>query len=187
MSYFNANIAPTFVLLIKTHIMKLTLKIFTVLFISLLMSCGGKEEKKEETNSFQKKAPTEKTEAPKAEKVVPPSERVDLVNKGVGPIKSLVLPAEIDQAMATKGAEIFKANCTACHRPDKKFIGPAPKGVLDIRTPEWVMNMILNPEVMVVEDPLAKELLMEFNGSPMANQNLSEADARAVLEYFRTL
>lgn len=37
------------------------------------------------------------------------------------------------------------------------------------------------------KDPLAKELLIEFNGSPMANQNLSQEDARAVLEYFRTL
>ncbi|MCX7547270.1 cytochrome c [Xanthomarina sp. F1114] len=167
--------------------MKLTLKIFTVLFISLLMSCGGKEEKKEETNTFQKKAPVEKKEAPKEAEVVPPSKRVDLVNKGVGPIKSLELPAEIDQSLATKGEDIFKKMCTACHRPDKKFIGPAPKGVLDIRTPEWVMNMILNPEVMVKEDPLAKELLVEFNGSPMANQNLTEDEARAVLEYFRTL
>ena len=49
------------------------------------------------------------------------------------------------------------------------------------------MNMILNPEQMVKEDPLAKELLIEFNGSPMANQGLTEEDARAVLEYFRTL
>ena len=75
----------------------------------------------------------------------------------------------------------------ACHRPDKKFIGPAPKGVLERRTPEWVMNMILNPEEMVQKDPLAKDLLVEFNGSPMANQNLTEEEARAVLEYFRTL
>ena len=49
------------------------------------------------------------------------------------------------------------------------------------------MNMILNPDVMVNEDPLAKDLLMEFNGSPMANQNLTEDEARAILEYFRTL
>jgi hypothetical protein len=40
---------------------------------------------------------------------------------------------------------------------------------------------------MVQKDPMAKKLLMEFNGSPMANQNLTEDDARAVLEYFRTL
>jgi hypothetical protein len=70
---------------------------------------------------------------------------------------------------------------------DKKFIGPAPKGILERRSPEWVMNMILNPEVMVKEDSLAKALLAEFNGAPMANQNLTEEQARAVLEYFRTL
>ena len=77
--------------------------------------------------------------------------------------------------------------CLACHRVDKKFIGPAPKGILERRSPEWVMNMILNPEVMVKEDPLAKALLAEFNGAPMANQSLTEEEARAVLEYFRTL
>jgi hypothetical protein len=49
------------------------------------------------------------------------------------------------------------------------------------------MNMILNPEVMIKEDPLTEELLKEFNGAPMANQNLKEDEARAVLEYFRTL
>ena len=49
------------------------------------------------------------------------------------------------------------------------------------------MNMILNPDVMVQEDPIAKKLLMENNGSPMANQNLTNEEARAVLEYFRTL
>lgn len=167
--------------------MKVTLKIITVLFVSLLISCGGKEEKKEETISYQKKAPTEKKEdTPKVE-AVKASERVDLTSKGVGPITSLELPAEIDQAMATQGADIFKKMCTACHRDGKKFIGPAPNGVLERRTPEWVMNMILNPEEMVQNDPLAKDLLIEFNGSPMANQNLTEDEARAVLEYFRTL
>jgi len=166
--------------------MKSTLKVFTALFISLLISCGGKEEKKEETINFQKKAPTEKKETPKVE-TVKASEKVDLTNKGIGPIKSLELPAEIDQSMAAKGEDVFKKMCTACHRTDKKFIGPAPTGILERRTPEWIMNMILNPEEMTQSDPLAKELLVEFNGSPMANQNLTEEEARAVLEYFRTL
>ena len=75
----------------------------------------------------------------------------------------------------------------ACHRIGKKFIGPPPNGILARRSPEWVMNMILNPEVMVKEDPLAKDLLQEFNGAPMANQGLTEEQARSVLEYFRTL
>ena len=49
------------------------------------------------------------------------------------------------------------------------------------------MNMILDPEGMVIKDPLAKDLLIEFNGAPMANQSLTEEDARSVLEYFRTI
>ncbi|GAB4230125.1 MAG: hypothetical protein Tsb0034_01900 [Ekhidna sp.] len=108
-------------------------------------------------------------------------------NYGVGPIKEFVLPAEVDAALANNGKEVFEAKCTACHKAEKKFIGPSPKDILSRRTPAWVMNMILNPEEMVQKDPIAKQLLMDFNGSPMANQNLTEEEARAVLEYFRTL
>ncbi|MDD7887953.1 cytochrome c [Flavivirga sp. 57AJ16] len=165
--------------------MKKTLNIAMVLFVSLLISCGGKEEKKKAGFSYEKKTSTEQ----KLEKVesVPASKKIDLANKGIGPITSINLPPKIDQTMATHGADVFKKMCTACHRPDKKFIGPAPKNILSRRSPEWIMNMILNPNEMVQKDPLAKALLIEFNGSPMANQNLSEEDARAVLEYFRTL
>jgi mono/diheme cytochrome c family protein len=112
---------------------------------------------------------------------------VDLTNKGIGPIKNVEISATIDDAMAAKGMEVYKTKCMACHKPDKKFIGPAPKGIMERRTPEWIMNMILNPEEMTQNDPLAKALLMEFNGSPMANQHLTEEEARQVLEYFRTL
>jgi len=108
-------------------------------------------------------------------------------NHGIGPVKAFTLPAEIDQELALKGKEVYEAMCTACHKPDKKFIGPAPKDILTKRTPAWVMNMILNPDEMTQKDPIAKQLLIEANGSPMANQNLTEEQARAVLEYFRTL
>lgn len=165
--------------------MKQALKILTVLLISLLMSCGGKEEKKKESFSYEKAVPTEQTVT--NTESVPASKRIALNDKGIGPIKSVALAAEIDQAMAAHGEDVYKKMCTACHRPDKKFIGPAPLGILERRTPEWVMNMILNPEEMLQTDPLAKDLLTEFNGAPMANQNLTEAEARAVLEYFRTL
>ncbi|MBC32250.1 MAG: cytochrome C [Muricauda sp.] len=168
--------------------MKIGSKAIALLFSLLMMACGGKEEKKKEGFSVErKKAKTETTVETNATETVKPSERVDLDNKGVGPITSLTLAAEIDQAMAKQGEAVFNQMCTACHRVGKKFIGPAPNGILERRTPEWVMNMILNPEVMVKEDPLAKDLLMEFNGSPMANQGLTEEQARAVLEYFRTL
>ena len=47
--------------------------------------------------------------------------------------------------------------------------------------------MILNPEEMIANDPIAKQLLLEANGAPMANQHLNEEQARAILEYFRTI
>lgn len=165
--------------------MKKAFKILSALLVALLISCGGKEEKKKEGFSYEKTETTEQA-APAAEKT-PASQRVDLSNKGVGPIKELVLTSEIDKAMAAQGAETFNKMCTACHRLDKKFIGPAPKGIIERRTPEWIMNMILNPEGMVKNDPLAKELLIEFNGAPMVNQGLTEKEARAILEYYRTL
>lgn len=108
-------------------------------------------------------------------------------NKGIGPISSITLADEVDVEMAEAGRVLFEQMCTACHKPDRNFIGPAPKDVLTRRTPEWIMNMMLNPEEMTQKDPIAKELLLEFNGMPMTNQSLSEEQARQMLEYFRTL
>lgn len=144
------------------------------LLLLLLISCG----KEKTSNEAADKAET-KTEQP-AETSDP------MKDKGIGPVTSITLPDEIDQAMVTKGSEIFAQKCSACHKPDKRFVGPAPKGILERRTPEWIMNMILNPEEMVQKNEAAKALLAEYL-SPMANQNLTEEEARAVLEYFRTL
>jgi cytochrome c oxidase cbb3-type subunit III len=110
---------------------------------------------------------------------------VALGDKGVGPISKVEL-GEIDPAFVTKGKEIFVAKCSACHKVDKRFVGPAMRGVTQRRAPEWIMNMILDPDKMVKENQAAKDLLMEYI-SPMANQNLTEDEARMILEYFRTL
>jgi mono/diheme cytochrome c family protein len=88
--------------------------------------------------------------------------------------------------MVDEGKKLFKEKCSSCHKPLKKYIGPAPKGIMDRRSPEWIMNMILNPEGMVANDPVAKELLERYL-SPMANQSLTEEESRKILEYFRTL
>lgn len=172
---------------IKTT-MKNIIKSIAVIALLALIGCGGKEEKKEDTSLTIGAKPTTETKketAPTSD--VKPSETIDLVNKGVGPIKHVELGETIDQDLAAKGSELFKTACMACHKVDRKFIGPAPTGILERRTPEWIMNMILDPEGMTQNDPLAKALLVEFNGSPMANQNLTEEQARQILEYFRTL
>ncbi len=166
--------------------MNLKIKCIATFFSVVLIACGGKEEKKKDGIRLQQEKTETTIEAP-SDTGTPASQRIELDNKGVGPITSVTLDAEIDEALAVKGKEVYEQMCLACNKPDKKYIGPAPKGVLERRSPEWVMNMILNPQGMVTEDPLAKDLLQEFNGAPMANQGLTEDQARAVLEYFRTL
>lgn len=159
--------------------MKYILKFTPVLATLVLLNCSGK---KDQTDSF------DITKSKAKEGVeVKASERVDLENKGIGPVTEVVLSEEIDQDLAKTGEGLFNQYCLICHKPNEKFIGPAPKGILDRRSPEWVMNMILEPGRMLKDDPLAKDLFMEFNGSPMSDMGLSEEQARAVLEYFRTI
>ncbi len=145
------------------------------------VGCGGGE------NQEAVDPPSYEEETSTVDESVPASERVTLDEKGVGKIKELELPPEIDMEMAAAGEALFNTNCTACHKVDKRFIGPSPKGILERRSPEWIMNMILDPQLMVEQDRCAKDLLVEFNGAAMANQNLTVEQARSILEFYRTL
>jgi hypothetical protein len=155
-------------------------------FILILFGCGNEKEEKKSGFTYENNSSSSNAKSTSNVKTLA-SQKTDLKNKGIGPISSLVLPKEIDYNLAKTGEALFKKNCTACHRPDKKFIGPAATGIVSRRTPEWIMNMILNPEEMLRKDPLAKELLIEFNYAPMIKQGLKTEDARAILEYYRTL
>lgn len=147
-----------------------------VLLAILTFQCKQKEVKGE--FSFTKK---------KEQKHLKASKTTDLENKGIGPIDSVVMSEEINEKLAGRGEEVYTQKCTACHKVGSTFIGPPPNGILKRRTPEWVMNMILNPEIMLQKDSLAKALFMEFNGQLMTNQQVTVSEARAMLEYFRTL
>jgi cytochrome c len=105
-------------------------------------------------------------------------------NKGIGPVKNLDLKDELVEVYVTRGENIFEAKCTACHKFEERYVGPPIKGVTERRTPEWIMNMILNPEEMGKKDPIANELLAEYM-TQMTNQNITEDEARYLLEYFR--
>ncbi|MEM7514517.1 MAG: cytochrome c [Bacteroidota bacterium] len=149
-----------------------------ILITLLTIQCKQKQKEVKGDFSFAKK------ETPK---LVKDSTTINLTTKGVGPIDSISLSEEIDGAMASQGKEIYEQKCNACHKVGSTFIGPPPNGILERRSPEWVMNMILNPGEMVEKDSLAKALFMEFNGQMMTNQNVTVEEARAMLEYFRTL
>lgn len=77
------------------------------------------------------------------------------------------------EADIAKGQEVFAAKgCTACHKVGGgKLVGPDLKDVLTRRDQEWVERMILHPDLMLKEDPVARKLLAE-HFTPMPNQNV---------------
>lgn len=106
-------------------------------------------------------------------------------NKGIGPIKKVEL-GEIDSAKAAKGKQHFETKCSACHKFEEKVVGPPLSGITTRRSPEWIMNMILNPVEMTQKDPTAMELYSTFLVQ-MTFQNVSEEETREILEYFRQM
>jgi nitrous-oxide reductase len=121
------------------------------------------------------------TEKPAA---TPEPEPTMTKSKGIGPIKGPVKLGAIDPTLVSKGKTVFEAKCTACHKIDERFVGPALRGVTKRRQPEWIMNMIMNPVEMTQKDEIAEELLEKY-ATQMANQSVGGDDARALLEFFR--
>lgn len=94
---------------------------------------------------------------------------------------------DIDPAMAEKGKTTYDVKCQACHSMgENRVVGPGWKGITTRREPAWIMNMILNIDVMLAQDEEAQKLLEQCLVR-MPNQNLSNEEARSVLEFMRTL
>lgn len=106
------------------------------------------------------------------------------MEKGIGPIRNVEL-GEIDAELAARGEERFRMLCYACHRLEERYVAPKLGDVLERRTPEYVMNMILNPMEMAQRHPEARALLAEF-ATQMPDQGLTEEEARAIVEYIRS-
>jgi len=104
---------------------------------------------------------------------------------GIGPITSEVSLGELDAGLVREGEEVFQFNCESCHRMDERFVGPPLGGVLERRSPAFVMNFILNPDEMARQHPEGQRMLAEYL-LVMPFQNISEEQARAIVEYLRT-
>lgn len=106
-------------------------------------------------------------------------------NRGEGKFDNVELGATLDQAMASSGKQVFEVKCASCHKlTDERLVGPGWAGVSERRQPEWIMNFITNPDVMLDKDPELQAQL-EICLVRMPNQNLNDADARSLLEFMR--
>jgi len=105
--------------------------------------------------------------------------------EGVGKFKHVDLAANLDKKMADGGKGIYDMKCAACHKlTGEKLVGPGWKGVTQRRKPEWIMNFVTNTEEMLNKDTSAQAML-EICMVKMPNQNLSDEDARKMLEFMR--
>ena len=85
---------------------------------------------------------------------------------------------------AQDGAEIFKKNCTACHKIGARLVGPDLTGVTEKRSDEWLRKFIRSSSSLIkAGDPDAVAIFKEFNGTPMLEFQFSDAELTAVLGY----
>jgi cytochrome c551/c552 len=151
----------------------------TVLALALsaaLAGCGGSNTPK--AGSDQAATNTPATSAPSAG-AMPDKSPLD-----VGPRAADQGPP--DAGAAAQGEKLFTTKgCSACHAFGRRLTCPDLAGVTHRRTAQWMQSQILHPEVMTKSDPISHALFAQF-ALQMPNQHLTEDEAKAVIEYFKT-
>jgi cytochrome c551/c552 len=143
---------------------------------ALFLACGGGEEKKSESAASTPASPEPAATAPASG---------GDASKGIGKFTKVDLPATLNPKMAEAGQTIYDVKCGACHKlTEERLVGPGWKGVTSRRAPEWIMNFATNVDEMLAKDPEAQAQL-EVCLVRMPNQNLTDDDARHVLEFMR--
>jgi mono/diheme cytochrome c family protein len=94
--------------------------------------------------------------------------------------------ATVDNSVAVQaGKKLFNANCAACHKLNKRAVGPALKGVSNKYDREWLYTWIKNSTAMVKSgDAQAVAIYEEYNGSVMTSfPQLSNEDIDNIIAY----
>jgi cytochrome c551/c552 len=107
-------------------------------------------------------------------------------DKGIGPFQNVAL-APIDKEKVKAGLAIFTNKCFLCHELDNIKIGPPLRNVAKDNSPEFVLNMIVNPLEMQKSNNTIKELMKKYNNVPMPDQKISQEDALTIYEYLRSV
>lgn len=83
------------------------------------------------------------------------------------------------------GESLFKANCAACHKLDKKAVGPPLRGIADKFSRDWLIKWIHNSQALIsAGDADAVKIFEEYNKMPMPPfPALSEGDIDNILAY----
>lgn len=100
-------------------------------------------------------------------------------------IAGVILVNVLNAQSIENGEKIFKQNCAACHKMDKKVVGPALQNVVSEQGAEWVYKWVKNNQQLRESgDSHANEVYEEFNGSAMPPYEwLGEESLNDVVHY----
>jgi len=89
--------------------------------------------------------------------------------------------------LAQDGASVFKSKCAACHTVNKgRLVGPDLANVHNRRSEDWIHNFVNASQTMIKSgDEQAVAIFEEYNQTIMPDQNLSDAEFQAMLEYIK--
>ena len=151
------------------------------IIIIFMAACGGGNSKES--------SPSETTVDDSSGEKIPDTGGTDVSkydpNRGEGKFTHVDVGTKLDVAMAGSGEKIYGVKCAGCHKlTDEKLVGPGWKGVTTRHKPEWIMNFVTNTDEMITKDPKAQAML-EICLVRMPNQNLTDTDARDLLEFMR--
>lgn len=105
--------------------------------------------------------------------------------RGKGKFTNVELSPNLDVAKAKAGEAVYEVKCASCHKlSNERLVGPGWAKVTERNRPEWIMNFVTNVDEMLQQDPKAQSQL-EICLVRMPNQNLSDDDARNLLEFMR--
>ena len=136
----------------------------------LVVACGSREEASEAANA-----------APTPEEILKNTPETHGAE-----IKEVAITNPLNPEWVTKGKATYEMKCLACHKLDgTRVVGPGWAGVTKRREPVWIMNMITNVDMMLEKDEEAQKLLEQCLVR-MPNQNVSQPEARELLEFMRS-
>ena len=161
----------------KKHEFLPTLLLSAIILISFsLQGCGGNEndqmaEQEQEMDPYLEQF---------KERLTPFEQE-----HGIGPITERIeIDDEIDKEMVMRGRNIFEMKCDDCHSLTQEEVGPTLGDVVERRSPEFIMNFILNPGENVLNHPVGLELLAEHH-TEMPYRDITRVEARALYEFLR--
>ena len=99
-------------------------------------------------------------------------------------LTSITASAQSDETVQA-GKKLFNANCAACHKLNKRAVGPALRGISSKYDREWLYSWIKNSTAMVKSgDAQAVAIYEEYNGSVMTSfQQFSNDDIDNIIAY----